>query len=277
MGETPQSLPPIPHGAPDRARRRFLRPFLLALVLLAFACSVVCNVILYQRLNENYRTLNEVQLDPYGLKHPDFPGDPPAPASDADGPLPVVVFCGDSRARQWPAPRAAGWRFVNRGVGGQTTEQLRGRFDAHVASLSPRVVVVQGGVNDLKAIPLFPHRRDRIVADCKANLREIVSRARAGGATTVIVTTVFPTGPVPLERRAVWSPEIERAVEEVNDDLRRSATDGVLVLDAWKLLTHSGRLRADYAADTLHLTPRAYDVLNAELEKVLRSLPDASR
>jgi GDSL-like lipase/acylhydrolase family protein len=240
MPETGESLTtPIPIDAPPRVRRRVLRPLLIAFVLLALAASVVCNVILYRRADSNYRSLSEVQLDPYGLKHPGFAPDPPPVAADARERLPVLVFLGDSRARQWPAPRIPGWRFVNRGVGGQTTEQLRGRFDAHVAPLSPRVVVVQGGVNDLKAIPLFPGRRDEIVADCKANLRDLVRRARGGGAV-VIVTTIFPTGPVPLERRTVWSPDIERAVEEVNADLRGLATDGVLVLDAWKLLGGGG-------------------------------------
>jgi lysophospholipase L1-like esterase len=274
--ERQSPTPATPTDAPKKARRRILRPLLLALVLLGLAASIVGNLILYRRAASDYRSLSEVQLDPYGLKHPNFPPDTTPAVAEAADQLPVVVFFGDSRARQWPAPRMPGWRFVNRGIGGQTTEQLRGRFDAHVASLSPRVVVVQGGVNDLKAIPLLPGRRDEIVADCKANLRDLVRRARGGGAS-VIVTTVFPTGPVPLERRPVWSPEIERAVEEVNADLRGLAVDGIFVLDAWKLLSDGGRLRGEYAADTLHLTARGYEVLNGELEKVLRSMPDDRR
>ena len=71
---------------------------------------------------------------------------------------------------------------MNRGVFGQTTAQVLGRFDAHAAPLLPRVVVLQVGINDLKAIPLLPHRRDEIVADCKANLREIVRRSTDAGA-----------------------------------------------------------------------------------------------
>ena len=79
--------------------------------------------------------------------------------------------------------------------------------------------MVEAGINDLKAIPLLPRRRDQIVSDCKANLRQIVRRSREGGAV-VIVSTIFPPGKVPLERRMVWSPEIEKAVEEVNSELR---------------------------------------------------------
>ena len=52
-------------------------------------------------------------------------------------------------------------------------------------------MVVQAGINDLKAIPLFPARRAGIVADCTANLREVVRRAGDGGAT--VVATAGPS------------------------------------------------------------------------------------
>lgn len=95
--------------------------------------------------------MNQVRLDPYGLKLPGFK-DPPT----ADLTKPLVVFFGDSRAQQWPAPASNRFRFLNRGIGGQTTEQVRGRFDEHVKPLKPRVVIIEAGVNDLKAIALFP-------------------------------------------------------------------------------------------------------------------------
>ena len=168
-----------------------------------------------------------------------------------------------------------GWRFVNRGIGGQTTEQVKGRFDLLTSDEQPNVLVIQAGINDLKAIPLFPHRRDKIVADCKANLRHIVyqSMARKG---VVILTTIFPTGEVTLDRRWVWSSEIDRAVIEVNAELRRWVedknwpSDRLILLDAWKLLENGGELRAGYGKDTLHLGPRGYDVVNAELTKILQ-------
>ena len=262
--ESAAAVPPDPH-----VRRRRYPLLLLSVTLSALVASVACNVLLYKRAHSDYRSLSELQLDPYGLKHPKFPPDAAHDPGSED--LPVVVFFGDSRARQWPIPRVPGWRFVNRGVGGQTTEQLRGRFDAHVMSLSPRVVIVQGGINDLKSIPLLPGRRDEIVADCKANLRDLVRRSRDGGAV-VIVTTIFSTGPVTLDRRAVWSADIETAVAEVNADLRGLEGEKVVVLDSQKLLNDGSRRRDAYAADTLHLTQRGYEVLNAELKKILTSL-----
>ena len=184
----------------------------------------------------------------------------------------MAVFFGDSRARFWPDPHVDGLRFKNRGISGETTVQIVGRFEAHITRLAPRIVILQAGVNDLKEIPLFPHRRNEIVGDCKANLRHIIARSRELGAT-VIVTTIFPPGEVPLERRPVWSPDIEKAVEEVNADLRSLASDRIILLDSWKLLEDKGRLHNGYGLDTLHLTSAGYGVLEKELEKVLAALP----
>jgi lysophospholipase L1-like esterase len=247
-------------SAPRRRLRRFVLPVLLLALL---AGALAGDVLLYQQASDSYRRLSETELDPYGLKHPHFPADAPAARE-----LPVLLFFGDSRALYWPAPPVAGWRVINRGIGGQTTEQVRGRFDANVTPASPRILVLQAGINDLKAIPLLPWRRDEIVGDCKANLHEIVARARAAGAT-VIVSTIFPPGEVPLERKPQWSPDIEKAVEEVNADLRSMASDRVIVFDSWKILEDHGRLRDGYGLDTLHLSPAGYEALNAQLQNVL--------
>jgi lysophospholipase L1-like esterase len=258
--------------APERPRQPWHRTVLSGGMLLVLALSLTVNVLLYRRAELNYMLLTETQLDPYGLRHPDFP--PDAASGPAHG-LPLVVFLGDSRARDWPAPSVAGYRFISRGVGGQTTAQVRGRFDEQVAPRAPRVVVLQAGINDLKSIGVLPHRRDEIVADCKANLRALVERARAGGAT-VILTTIFPPGPVSPERRTVWSPEIERAVEDVNADVRTLEGDHVVVLDAWSILQQHGRLRNGYGLDTLHLNARGYAALNIELTRLLTTGPPAT-
>ena len=253
----------------DGPGRRWLRGMFFGLFALALFASLFANVIFYRQFGRTYCEVSEVRLDPYGIKHAVFPPD----SGDPSGAL--VVFFGDSRAQQWPAPRVAGYRFANRGIGGQTSEQVRGRFDAHVKPLVPRLVLVQAGVNDLKTIPLFPQRREEIVSACKSNLREIITRASNDGAT-VIVTTIFPTGKVTLDRRPYWSPDIQKAIEEVNDDLRRLQGTHVIAFDAWKILQDRGRLRDEYAADTLHLSAKGYEALNAELAKLLAGLPRVS-
>ena len=85
----------------------------------------------------------------------------------------------------------------------------------------------------------------------------------------VILTTIFPTGPVSLARRMQWSAEIDRAVEEVNEDLRALASEKVIVLDAYSVLQSGGHVPGDLAVDTLHMNGKAYERLNGELAKLL--------
>ena len=64
-------------------------------------------------------------------------------------------------------------------------------------------------------IPLFAERKEAIVANCQANIGQIVDLA-TGLDATVILTTVFPVGKVPLARRPFWSKNVPLAVDEVN-------------------------------------------------------------
>jgi lysophospholipase L1-like esterase len=91
--------------------------------------------------------------------------------------------------------------------------------------------------------------------------------------TTVVLTTVFPTGDVPLARRPFWSSEIETAVLDVNETIRSLASERVIVLDAFAVLVdEDGRLRHDYANDELHLNDTGYKVLNRELQQILQEI-----
>ncbi len=230
---------------------------LLALLLL-LALSIGLNVALGLRARGYYLELNRLALDPLGLG---VFGSGATPEGDAA----LVVFFGDSRAAQWPAPEdLSSFRFLNRGIGNQTSAQILARFDAHIAPLRPDILVLQAGINDLKAIPLFPERKRAIVADCEQHLRQIVQRARAQG-TVVILTTIFPVGPVPLERRPFWSDDVALAVEEVNAFLVTLQGPGVLLLDSHAILAENGAAREAFAHDTLHLNAQGYAALNRAL------------
>jgi lysophospholipase L1-like esterase len=187
---------------------------------------------------------------------------------------PLLVFLGDSRALMWSQPTTpTGYRFVNRGIGYQTTAQILLRFDEDVAPLRPNVVVVEAGVNDLKAIAEFPERRAEIVADCEANLERIVSLCRNAGATVVLVT-VFAIGDIPLWMRPFWSKDVAAAVHEVNAFLPKLAGDRVTLFDANQVLIDArGDVRRPYQLDHLHLSAVGYAALNQRLVSLLPTLP----
>jgi lysophospholipase L1-like esterase len=232
------------------------------------AGSLAGNAYLVRSAHRYDEAVNAVRLDPAGLDV--YAGDRAAPAQAT---RPVLLLFGDSRALMWTPPAADGYQVVNRGIGNQTTAQILLRLDADVVPMHPAVVVLEAGVNDLKTISDFPEQRARIVADCEANLRRIVQGCRGAGAT-VVLTTVFAIGDIPLWRRPFFSDDVRGAVREVNAFLRGLSGDGVVLFDADPVLDDDrGRIKPAYQFDYLHLVPAGYAALDTALEGVVRGLP----
>ncbi|GAB4425543.1 MAG: SGNH/GDSL hydrolase family protein [Anaerolineae bacterium] len=185
---------------------------------------------------------------------------------------PLILFYGDSRAADWPAPALPGARFANRGIPGDDTAGALRRFPRDAAALAPDVIVLQLGVNDLTgAIYVPPQRAGEIIAACQANLRQIVARAVDLGAT-LILTTIFPPAADP---RAGWSRDhaaLAETIEQVNRDLRQLAGERVTLLETAPLLTEQGRVKPDFALDTLHLNRAGYAALNTALGPLLAEI-----
>ena len=239
--------------------KRFLIPITFVLLIAALAVSLFINRQLYGLANTYYRQLNAVRLDPVGLQA--YYSEDATTSPDEK----LVVFFGDSRAYQWPAIELDSHRFLNRGIGTQTSAQVLARYDVHVAPLNPQIVILQVGVNDLKTIPLFPERRDKIVGDLQNNIAEIVAKSRQQEAS-VLITTIFPIGTVPLERRMVWSDAVAAAIVDVNEYIRSLESDGVSIFDTVPILAaEDGKVRAEYEHDLLHLNAAGYAALNQAL------------
>ena len=244
---------------------------IIVLLMLFLTLSILLNLFLFDRGKQYYYQLNLDRLDPLNLK-----AYPSQIDQNADSERLWVVFFGDSRADQWPAP--AGFEqieFINRGIGGQTSAQIAGRFDEHVAPLHPDVLLIQMCINDLKTIPMFPEMESEIIADCKNNLEWSVQRGRDQGAV-VILTTIFPLGKLSLERSLFWSEDVGKSIEEVNQFINSLQAEDVIVLDTGKILAdESGLVRDEYQWDLLHLNEAGYRALNQELAKILEKVEQA--
>lgn len=246
------------------------RVFRVAFVVLigALVASIGLNVYLYQKGRDYYLQLNAIRLDPLDIDA--FPDDGLTPVQQKSHP--TIVFFGDSRAAEWPTPtELKDVSFINRGIGAQTSTQVVWRFAEHIAPLQPDKIILQVGINDLKTIPLFPEQKDVIVRNCKANIQTIVELSLEVGAKEVILTTIFPLGQIPLERRPLWSEDVASAIEEVNLFIRSLADDRVTVLDTGQILAGGdGIILPQYSRDFLHLNSAGYTVLNQALVQVLR-------
>ena len=240
----------------------------MPLLAAALVASVGCVLYLGHLSNRYFKDTVSVRLDPGGLKF--YQAERNAPR---DVGRPRVVLFGDSRALMWSSPTGlAPYEVVNRGIGNQTTAQALLRLEADLAPLRPRVVVVEVGVNDLKAVAEFPERRDEIVGDCERNIDRIVEKIRSTGAAVVLVG-VFGIGDVALWRRPFWSDDVITVIREVNTHLRSLAGGGVLFFDPDPVIDDGrGRIKGEYQYDFLHLDGAGYSALNERLVPLLRSL-----
>ncbi|WP_298608823.1 SGNH/GDSL hydrolase family protein [uncultured Thiothrix sp.] len=228
------------------------------LFLILFLVSIAVNVAGVWAVKYLYKKENAVRLDPLQLSV--YPENLPKNSA-----LKRVVLFGDSRALSWPAPEAEGVEFLNRGIGDQTSAQIRLRYVAHVQPLKADLIVLQLGVNDLKTLPLFPERQTAIVEQLKVNLQWIVQQARADGSR-VLITTIFPVGKVPLERRLVWSDAVAPAIREMNTFIASLAGEGVQIFDTFSVLQGEiDLIKPDYSRDLLHLNVQGYAALNTAL------------
>jgi lysophospholipase L1-like esterase len=238
-----------------------------AILGVVLAASIAGNALLVQAAFEGYKGTNAIRLDPVGLAF--YEKDRAHPPSGR----PLLVFFGDSRALMWGRPNVPGYTVANRGIGWQTTAQILGRIDRDLIPLHPDVVVVEAGVNDLKTVAEFPERRAQIIADCEANLTTIVEDCRRVGAT-VVLSSVFEVGHVPLWKRPFWSDDVAVAIREVNTYLGRLAGDHVVIFDANPALDDGhGEVQRPFQLDYLHLNEGGYDALNRKILPIFAGLP----
>jgi lysophospholipase L1-like esterase len=232
------------------------------LLSVLFLISIATNVVIFKHAQQYYLQLNASRLDPLGLNT--------FPKTSVHVQPPLILFFGDSRAAEWTTPnQIKNGTFVNRGIGNQTTAQILGRFQAHVTPLHPQIIILQAGINDLKTIPLFPEQKEAIIRNCKANLQQIVDLSLNTGAR-VIVTTIFPLGKLPIERRPFWSDDVEIAINDVNAFLKTLASDQVTIFETDKVLANShGQVYPQYSRDFLHLDPAGYAALNEAFSGLL--------
>lgn len=245
-----------------------IRILLTLLVLAILTGSITLNLLLFNRAKKYYLELNLTRLDPLGWNQYLPDSTPPRKANSKVR----LVFFGDSRAASWRPPELENYEFINRGIGSQTSIQIVQRFKQHVTPLKPDIVLIQVGVNDLKTIPLFPMRKELTIADCQANIQKIVENSKALGAR-VIITTIFPVGEIPIERKPFWSDDVSQAIKQVNVYINSLASENVIVFDAFSVLANEeGSIERKYTKDELHLNSQGYEVLNQELVLLLNSL-----
>lgn len=173
-----------------------------------------------------------------------------APASDHR-----VVYFGDSITELWGMNDPAFFAndVINRGISGQTTLQMLGRFRADVIALKPRVVHIIAGTNDV-AGNTGPTSVDHIVS----NIATMIELAKLHGIR-VVLGSELPCA------RFSFQPHLRPApiLADLNRRLRQLAQDeGVVFVDYFTPLADAeAGFDTRFSDDGLHPTLAGYTVM----------------
>lgn len=245
------------------------------------AVSLCANVLLGRSLLVAFERLQLARIFPLGYLPDEQPGRsgtiPDADAgsrSSAAAPAAreSIAFWGDSRAYMWDTRTLAHARSIeNFAHGAQTSAQVLLQLQTTPPTRAT-YSIVQVGINDLHSLGVLKSSTQPIVRGLRGNIIAIRD-ALLARSERVVLTTVFPPGPVPLERKLTWDPQTLALIDAANR-LIREAADGrrVVVLDANTLLRGGNGLLAPQYADPdffLHVNQAAYDRLNSELLALL--------
>lgn len=179
---------------------------------------------------------------------------------------PRVVFFGDSITDIWDLNKYfPGKGYINRGISGQTTEQMLVRFRQDVVDLHPAVVVILAGTNDIAG-----NTGPETLTQIEGNFETMVEVARASRIRVVLSSLTPENG-----TRPEWTTyTVLRPPEEIvqlNDWLRRYCNaNGLVYLDYYSAMADAhGRMKPELTGDGLHPSPAGFAVMAPLAEKAI--------
>lgn len=176
-----------------------------------------------------------------------------------------VVFYGDSITDAWVKNGGTffpGKPYVNRGISGETTEQMVVRFRQDVINLHPEAVVILAGTNDI-AGNTGPETPEMI----EDNFRSMVDLARANHIR-VVLASVLPAARYP------WRPSVSDPagkIRALNEWLKSyAAQENVTYLDYYSAMVGpDGGMKPGISIDGVHPNAAGYAIMEPLAEKAL--------
>jgi acyl-CoA thioesterase I len=177
-----------------------------------------------------------------------------------------VVFMGDSITEFWDKPHKqlfANPAYVNRGISGQTTQQMLLRFRQDVIELKPAAVVILAGTNDVAG-----NTGPASVEDICGNLASMAELARTHGVKVVLATLV-PAAAYP------WAKDVQPIgkIGAINAWIRDyAARKGLTLVDYFAVMNDGrGGLRPELSGDGVHPNAAGYAIMQQTLVASLTS------
>lgn len=176
-----------------------------------------------------------------------------------------VVFMGDSITDNWGRKYSKffeGKRYINRGIGGQTTPQMLIRFRPDVIALKPQVVVILAGTNDIAG-----NTGAMTLEAIEDNLASMAELAKANNIR-VVLASVMPVCDYIRPQTARRPPEKIIALNAWIKDY--AAKYNHVYLDYYSaMLDDQQILRQEITDDGLHPNAAGYDIMAPLAEKAI--------
>lgn len=151
--------------------------------------------------------------------------------------------------------------FFNRGISGETTRQGLERFPRDVQVLQPNVMTLQFGLNDCNCWDTDRGLPRVSEAAYRANLLEMIARARVFGAAHIILSTNHPTL---RHRKLICGQTLEERRVQYNEIVREVAKEAnVILCDIEKAFANVDRDQLSTMLlpepDVLHLSQQGHE------------------
>ena len=206
---------------------------------------------LENELKQQRRTLRDYGgLIRYGSENTELP--PPARGEDR------VIFFGDQITEYWNRGRDQffpGKPWINRGIAGQTTDQMLIRFRQDVISLHPKVVVILAGLNDIAGLHGAPSSEETILD----NLTSMAELGRANGISVVLASlTPICNCYSKSGARERW----QERINELNELIEKYCSQSrAIFLDYFGAMAEDGNLKKDLTSDGIVPNQAGYAVM----------------
>jgi len=200
-----------------------------------------------------HKLMDWAGLTRYGSEDTEVP--PPKPNENR------VVFLGDDITEKWEGPFFPGKPYVNRGIERQTTPQMLVRFQQDVVALHPKVVIIQGGSNDLAG--LTGPATEVTIGE---NLTSMTQIAKANGIRVVLasMTPVCDCYTNQTARRP------QGKIIGLNGSIKRyAAASGAVYLDYYSALANGRDFKEELTSDGLHPNEAGYRVMAPLAEEAI--------
>jgi len=165
-----------------------------------------------------------------------------------------VVFFGDDATELWGgAGFFQGKPYLNRGIRGQNSAQMLVRFRQDVIGLTPKVVVIHAGTNDLAR--MFGPGTRGTFAD---NIMSMTELAKANGIA-VVLASLLPVCDCVTDQTSRRSPI---RLGDFNEWLQEYAkTSGAVYLDYFTALSDARSFKPELTSDGLVPNAKGYAVM----------------